>query len=121
MGGGTLIDEGQLPPGSIYTIGSDAAEHRLALFLIQTQMNRGSGRIIPVGTLSTKMKDALKTADAYVKANLKNLGIDHDLNAYDFTVQTINLNQAKEGADTLSRSSYRWCLQSWASRCSTRP
>ena len=39
-------------------------------------------------------------ADAYLKANLKNLGIDHDLKAYDFTVQAINLNQAKEGAET---------------------
>ena len=46
------------------------------------------------------MKEAIKTADAYLKANLKNLGIDHDLKAYDFTVQAINLNQAKEGSET---------------------
>lgn len=100
MGGGSIIAEGALPPGSIYTIGSDASDNRLALFLLQTQMNVGSGRIIPLGNLSSKMKEAIKTADAYLKANLKNLGIDHDLNAYDFTVQTINLNQAKEGAET---------------------
>lgn len=100
MGGGTLIAEGGLPPGSVYTIGTDASDHRLALFLLQTQMNRGSGRIIPLGNLSGKMKEAIKTADAYLKANLKNLGIDHDLKAYDFTVQAINLNQAKEGAET---------------------
>jgi ATP-dependent Lon protease len=100
MGGGALIAEGGLPPGSVYTIGTDAADHRLALFLLQTQMNRGSGRIIPLGNLSSKMKEAIKTADAYLKANLKNLGIDHDLKAYDFTVQAINLNQAKEGAET---------------------
>jgi ATP-dependent Lon protease len=46
------------------------------------------------------MKEAIKTADAYLKANLKNLGIEHDMKAYDFTVQAINLNQAKEGAET---------------------
>ena len=46
------------------------------------------------------MKEAIKTADAYLKANLKNLGIDHDLKAYDFSIQAINLNQAKEGAET---------------------
>ncbi len=62
-------------------------------------MNRGSGRIIPLGNLSSKMKEALKTADAYLKANVHNLGIHHDLKAYDFTVQAINLNQAKEGAE----------------------
>ncbi len=100
MGGGTIIAEGSLPPGSIYTVGTDATDSRLALFLLQTQMNRGSGRIIPLGNLSSKMKEAIKTADAYLKANLKNLGIDHDLKAYDFSVQAINLNQAKEGSET---------------------
>ena len=100
MGGGTLIAEGGLPPGSVYTIGTDAGDNRLALFLLQTQMNRGSGRIIPLGNLSSRMKEAIKTADAYLKANVKNLGIDYDLRAYDFTVQAINLNQAKEGAET---------------------
>ena len=49
MGGGSIIAEGGLPPGSIYTIGTDASDNRLALFLLQTQMNRGSGRIIPLG------------------------------------------------------------------------
>jgi ATP-dependent Lon protease len=87
MGGASIIAEGGLPPGSIYTIGSDATDNRLAMFLLQTQMNRGSGRIIPLGNLSSNMKEAIKTADAYLKANLKNLGIDHDLEAYDFTVQ----------------------------------
>ncbi|MEE9180673.1 MAG: protease Lon-related BREX system protein BrxL, partial [Vicinamibacteria bacterium] len=100
IGGGSLIAEGGLPPGSIYTIGYDLSDNRLALFLLQTQMNRGSGRIIPLGNLSSKMKEAIKTADAYLKANVNNLGIDHDLKAYDFTVQAINLNQAKEGAET---------------------
>lgn len=55
---------------------------------------------LPLGNLSSKMKEAIKTADAYLKANLKNLGIDHDLKAYDFTIQAINLNQAKEGSET---------------------
>ena len=99
-GGGTLIAEGGLPPGSVYSIGTDVADNRLALFLLQTQMNMGSGRIIPLGSLSSKMKEAIKTADAYLKANLRNLGITHDLKGYDFTIQTINLNQAKEGSET---------------------
>jgi ATP-dependent Lon protease len=100
MGGGALIAEGGLPPGSVYTIGTDVSDSRLALFLLQTQMNRGSGRIVTLGNLSSRMREAVKTADAYLKANLKNLGIDQDLRAYDFTIQAINLNQAKEGAET---------------------
>lgn len=99
-GGGALIQEGALPPGSVYTIGTDATDNRLALFLLQTQMNMGSGRIIPLGSLSSKMKEAIKTADAYLKANMRNLGITHDLKSYDFSIQAINLNQAKEGSET---------------------
>ena len=30
----------------------------------------------------------------------RNLGITHDLKGYDFTIQAINLNQAKEGSET---------------------
>jgi ATP-dependent Lon protease len=99
MGAGTLITEAALPPGSIYTIGT-GTDRRLALFLLQTQINRGSGRVIPLGSLSAKMREGIRTADAYLKANLKNLGIDHDLKAYDFSIQAINLNQAKEGGET---------------------
>jgi len=46
------------------------------------------------------MKEAIKTADAYLRANLKTLGITKDIDSYDFNLQAINLNQAKEGAET---------------------
>jgi ATP-dependent Lon protease len=100
MGGGSLIVEGSLAPGGVYSIGTDMTNNRLALFLLQAQMNPGSGRIIPLGNLSNRMKEAIKTADAYLKANVRNLGIDRDLKGYDFSIQAINLNQAKEGAET---------------------
>lgn len=100
MGGGTVIVEGVLPAGSAYTIGTDTGDRRLALFLVQVQMNRGSGRIIPLGSLSTRMKEAIKTADAHLKANARHLGIDNDLRSFDFSIQVVNLNQAREGAET---------------------
>ncbi|GAJ21979.1 unnamed protein product, partial [marine sediment metagenome] len=69
--GGVLIITGDpLPSGSVYTIGADPSERRLALFLIQTQVNPGSGRIISLGNLSPVMKEALKAADAYLKAHI---------------------------------------------------
>lgn len=100
MGGTVVIAEGGLPPGSVYTIATNSADKQLALFLLQSQMNPGSGRIVLLGNLSSRMKESIKTADAYLKAHLDDLGIDHDLKAYDFTVQAINLNQAGEGSDT---------------------
>jgi ATP-dependent Lon protease len=99
-GGGQLITGEALPPGSVYTIGRDPEEGRLALFLIQTQINPGSGRVIPLGNLSPAMREALKAADAYLRGHMRDLGIDRDPRQYDFTVQAINLNQAKEGAET---------------------
>src|SRR5262249_4910710 len=50
-GGGLLISGQALPPGSAYTLGSDRSDpatRKLALFLIQTQVNPGSGRVIPL-------------------------------------------------------------------------
>ncbi len=99
-GGGVMITGQPLPPGSVYTIGMDTTDRKLALYLIQTQVNPGSGRIIPLGNLSPVMKEALKAADAYLRAHIKDLGIDRDPRQYDFTVQAVNLNQAKEGAET---------------------
>ena len=99
--GGSLMITGEtLPAGSIYTIGSDPSDQKLALFLLQSQVNKGSGRLIPLGNLSHTMKEALKTADAYLKAHMKDLGVDRDPKAYDFNVQAVNLSQAKEGAET---------------------
>jgi ATP-dependent Lon protease len=102
-GGGLVISGEALPPGSVYTIGLDASERgarKLALFLVQTQVNPGSGRIIPLGNLSPVMKEALKVAHAYLLAHIKDLGIDRDPRQYDFSVQAVNLNQAKEGSET---------------------
>lgn len=102
-GGGLLITGQPLGPGSVYTLGSDRSDptaRKLALFLIQTQVNHGSGRVIPLGNLSTTMKEALKIAHAYLLGHLKDLGIDRDPRQYDFSVQAVNLNQAKDGSET---------------------
>ena len=99
-GGGLIISGESLPPGSVYTIGSDPTDRKLALFLIQTQVNPGSGRVVPLGHLAPVMREALKAADAYLRAHVRDLGIDRDPRQYDFTVQAVNLNQAKEGAET---------------------
>ena len=97
---GLLISGETMPAGSVYTIGSDPTERRLAMFMIQTQVNPGTGRLIPIGNLSSVMREALKAADGYLKAHTDELGINRDPRQYDFTVQAVNLNQAKEGAET---------------------
>ncbi|MEI6449381.1 MAG: protease Lon-related BREX system protein BrxL, partial [Actinomycetes bacterium] len=100
MGGGQIIEPGPMAPGSVYTIGKDVETGKLALFRLEVQMTSGSGRIIPLGNLSKTMKEAIKTAEAYLKAHVKDLGITKDIKSYDYSVQAVNLSQAKEGAET---------------------
>ena len=124
VGGGLLITGQPLPAGSVYTLGTDLSEpgaSKLALFLIQTQVNPGVGRVIPLGNLSTTMKDALKVADAYLKANLKDLG-------YRPRPQAVRLQRAGRRTSTRRRrvprrrsgSSSRSCPRCWSARL-TRP
>lgn len=100
MGGGQVIEQGTMSPGAVYTLGRDVDSGKLALFLLQTQINAGSGRIYPLGNLSRAMKEGIKMAEAYLRANAGRLGISRNLDSYDFSVQAINLHQAKEGAET---------------------
>ncbi len=102
-GGSQLITGEPLPAGSSYTIGTDTSDRtarKLALFLIQTQVNPGSGRIVPLGNLSPIMKEGLKVAHAYLLGHIRDLGIERDPKQYDFSVQAVNLNQAKQGSET---------------------
>lgn len=100
MGCGQIILPGPMAPGSVYTIGRDLDSGKLALFLLQTLLSAGSGRIIPLGDLSRTIREGIKTAEAYLKANMKRLGSTRDFRSYDFSLQAINLSQAKEGAET---------------------
>lgn len=63
-------------------------------------MSPGSRRTIPLGNLSKAIKEGIKTAEAYLLAHTKDLGITRDLKSYDFNIQAINLHQAREGAET---------------------
>jgi len=82
--------------GSVYTISTGKTDNRLALFLLQAQCNSGSGRIIPLGNLSKGMKEGIKTPDAFLRGNLKSLGITKDLNSYDFSLQAIKSENKRD-------------------------
>jgi hypothetical protein len=75
-------------------LGTDPSERKLAFLLIRTQANAGSGRIVPLWSLSPSMREALRL-DAYLKAHLKDLGLTRDPRDYDLTVRAINLNQVR--------------------------
>ena len=96
-GGQGLISQDPLPPGSVYTAalaeGDTVAMHRV-------EINRmsGSGRLRVTGSPDRPMKDSIITAFDYIKANKTHLGIERDIDSYDFHVQIVDLMQSKGGS-----------------------
>ncbi len=96
-GGQGLISQDPLPPGSVYTAalaeGDTVAMHRV-------EINRmsGSGRLRITGSPDRPMKDSILTAFDYIKANKTQLGIERDIDSYDFHVQIVDLMQSKGGS-----------------------
>jgi ATP-dependent Lon protease len=50
------------------------------------------------GSPDRTMKDSIITAFDYVRANKSHLGIERDIESYDFHVQIVDLMQTKEGS-----------------------
>lgn len=97
---GGLISSGQLTPGVAFTIGTDRADGRHAIFRIEVQAAKGKGSLNVTGAPSQAIRDAIKTARTYLQANAPRLGVSHDPGEYDFHVQIVNLMQSKEGSET---------------------
>lgn len=73
QGGGKLIPEGQSKPGTVFTTGKNAS--MIGLVEIESSLNeRGSGKFDTTGLGNSKeLKEAIKTAQSYFKANAKHI------------------------------------------------
>jgi ATP-dependent Lon protease len=58
----------------------------------------GSGGLRITGRPDRPMKDSILTAFDYIKANKTHLGIERDIDSYDFHVQIVDLMQSKGGS-----------------------
>jgi ATP-dependent Lon protease len=97
---GGLITAGRLDPGITFTVGTDQADGRLAIFRIEVQCTKGSGRLNVTGAPSRAIRDAIHTAHTYLKAQTPRLGLSKNPTDYDLDVQLVNLMQSKEGSET---------------------
>ena len=69
QGGGSLIPEGPLNPGTLHTVGTGSTS-QLGLFRIELQVTAGNGRLSISGVgSSTQAKEPIKVAFDYFKAN----------------------------------------------------
>ncbi len=96
-GGRSLIGQDPLPPGSAYTA-TFTENDMVALHRIEVSKMSGSGKLKVTGSPDRAMKDSIITAFDYMRANKSRLGIERDIDNYDFHVQIVDLMQAKEGS-----------------------
>jgi len=96
-GGQRLISQDPMPPGSVYTAAMTDSD-KVALHRIEVNRMSGSGRLRVTGSPDRPMKDSILTAFDYIKANKTRLGIERDVDSYDFHVQIVDLMHSKEGS-----------------------
>lgn len=97
---GGLITAGRLDPGITFTVGTDQADGRLAIFRVEVQSTKGGGRLSITGAPSRAIRDAIHTAHTYLKSQTSRLGLSKNPTDYDLDVQLVNLMQSKEGSET---------------------
>jgi len=96
-GGSHLISQDPLPPGSVYTA-AFTDEESVALHRIEISRMSGAGKLRITGNPDRAMKESIVTAFDYIKANKSRLGIERDVESYDFHVQIVDLMQSKSGS-----------------------
>jgi ATP-dependent Lon protease len=91
QGGGKLIPEGQGKPGTLFTTGSSSS--MIGLVRIECSINeKGSGKFDTTGLGSSKeLKEAMKTAQSYFKANAKQISQTISLENKDYLMNVEDL------------------------------
>lgn len=96
-GGRNLISQDPLSPGSIYTA-TLTNNDTVALTRVEVSKMSGTGKLRITGSPDRTMKDSIITAFDYMRSNKSRLGIERDMDSYDFHVQMVDLMQNKEGS-----------------------
>jgi len=96
-GGQQLISQDPMPPGSVYTAAITDSD-KVALHRVEVSRMSGSGKLRVTGSPDRAMKESILTAFDFIKANKTRLGIERDIDSYDFHVQIVDLMHSKEGS-----------------------
>ena len=92
-GGKTLIPEGELPPGSVYTVAANNDTGHKGLFKIELQKMAGSGKISDTGFGGGKaIRDEMKEAIDFMKANISNISQNLHYSDLDMHLKATDLN-----------------------------
>lgn len=92
QGGGALIPDGPLNPGTLHTVAVGSGGH-LGLYRIETQVTSGNGKLTVSGLGSnTAAKEALKVGFDYFKANAGGVSASAKPGEHDFHMHVVELH-----------------------------
>lgn len=92
-GGKSLIPEGELPAGSVYSIAQSVDSGHKGLFRIDLQKMPGTGKMSDTGFgAGTAIKEELKEAINYVRSNISRITQQVKYNDYEYHLKATDLN-----------------------------
>jgi len=92
-------DHSWMTSDDAYSVGSDQADGRLAIFRAEAQAVKGNGKLHITGAPSRAARDGIQTAHTYLKTNTSRLGLSKNPSDYDLHTQLVNLMGVKEGSE----------------------
>ena len=93
QGGGSLIPEGPMPPGTMHTVMQGTSSH-LGLYRLELQVTAGNGKLSVSGSgTDNKSREAIKIGYDYFKANMSRVSslakvTDHDYHLHIVEMQS---------------------------------
>ena len=97
-GGRNLISTDPLAPGCVYTAAYKNGE-KVTLHRIEISRLTGTGKLKITGSPDKSMRDSIITAFDYLKSRHIELGIEKDIESYNFHVQIVDLMSSKGGSE----------------------
>lgn len=92
-GGNSLIPDGELPNGSLYTVATNPDTSHKGLFRFDLQVMSGNGKLDSAGfSSSSEIKEEIKEAVNYIQANLNRVSINAKYKENDYYLKATDLN-----------------------------
>lgn len=92
-GGNSLIPEGTLPNGSLYTVATNPDTSHKGLFRLDLQTMAGNGKLDSAGfSSSSDIKEEIKEAANYIQANLSRVSVNAKYKDHDYYLKASDLN-----------------------------
>lgn len=91
-GGGSLIPEGPMSPGTMHTVTMGTSDH-LGLYRIELQVTAGTGRLSISGSgVNAKSKEAIKIAFDFFKANISRVSALSKVGDHDYHLHIVEIH-----------------------------